>query len=386
MRFLRGLCATPWAWSMIDIDFGDLIDFLGDDYRTRSIMLYMEGVGNAKKFMSSARGFARSKPIIVVKPGRFTESARAALSHTGSMAGDDEVYDAAFKRVGVIRVREFSDLFNTAEVLDSKYLPRGRRLAIITNAGGFGVMATDTLLELGGTLASLSEETITKLNSALPAFWSKGNPIDVLGDANSERYAEAIKACLADRNVDGILVIYAPQAILRPDVLAESVVAMAKRSAKPVITAWVGGKYIESGRDIFLKNNIPTYGSPEDAVKTYLHMYNYHRNLALLYETPSDLALESAPPKHHLKAFIRQLSNEKRTLLTEGESKNFLVNYGISATMPVLAETAEKAGFAADGMGYPVVLKVVSPDITHKSDVGGIVTAIRVTRRACRGI
>jgi acetyltransferase len=367
--------------SMIDMDFADLIDFLGEDYRTRSIMLYMEGVGNARKFMSSARGFARSKPIIVVKPGKFTESARAALSHTGSMAGDDEVYDAAFKRVGVIRVGEFSDLFNAAAVLDSKYLPRGRRLAIITNAGGFGVMATDALLELGGTLAALSPETMEKLAAALPPFWSKGNPVDVLGDADNERYSQAIGACLEDHNVDGILVLYAPQAILRPDILAESVVSLARKSAKPILAAWVGGSYVEGAKNVLLANNIPVYDTPEDAVRTYMHMYNYSRNLALLYETPSELGLEEAPAKNHLKAFIRRVAKEKRILLTEEESKNFLLNYGIRATLPTVADSAESALRAADDTGYPVVLKVVSPDITHKSDVGGVATAIR-TREA----
>jgi acetyltransferase len=269
--------------SMIDVDFADLIDYLGEDYKTRSIMLYMEGIGNAKRFMSSARGFARTKPIVIVKPGKFVESAKAALSHTGSMAGDDQVYDAAFKRVGVIRVSEFSDLFNAAAVLDSKYLPRGGNLAIVTNAGGFGVMATDTLIALGGRLAELSDAAMGKLNGSLPAYWSHANPIDVLGDADAERYASAIKACLEDRKVDGILVIYSPQAVLRPDILAEAVVNLAKESAKPIITAWVGGDWVQSGRAIFLSNNIPTYESPEDAVRTYLHMYNYRRNLTLLY-------------------------------------------------------------------------------------------------------
>lgn len=362
--------------SMIDVDFADLIDYLGEDYRTRSMMLYMEGVGNAKRFMSSARGFARTKPIVVVKPGKFSESAKAALSHTGSMAGDDQVYDAAFKRVGVIRVSEFSDLFNAAAVLDSKYLPRGGRLAIITNAGGFGVMATDTLVALGGRLAELSDETKEKLDATLPGYWSKGNPIDVLGDADNERYAAAIKACLDDRNVDGILVVYAPQAILRPDVLAESVVALAKQSAKPIITAWVGGDWVDSGRAVLLRNSIPTYESPEDAVRTYLHMYHYRRNLTLLYETPSELGVAEGPSKNHLKAFIGRVKNEERSLLTEAESKEFLITYGIDSTIPSLARTSDEAIRLAEATGYPVVLKIVSPDITHKTDVGGIKTGI----------
>jgi acetyltransferase len=363
--------------SMIDIDFGDMIDFLGDDYHTRSIMLYMEGVGNAKKFMSAARGFARSKPIIIVKPGRFMESARAALSHTGAMAGDDQVYDAAFKRVGVIRVKEFAGLFNTAEVLDSKYLPKGRRLAIVTNAGGFGVMATDALIDLGGELAKLSEKSISELNSFLSSFWSKANPVDVLGDADNKRYVKAIKVCLDDPDVDGVLVIYAPQAISKPDKLASSVIEIAKQAWKPIIVAMVGGEYVQKGREILLSNNIPTYETPEDAVKTYLYMYKYYRNLALLYETPAELPLKEAPPKNHLKAFIRRVVKEGRTILSEEESKDFLSDYGIPITVPYLVHSIDGAISIANRVKYPVVLKIASPDITHKSDVGGVKAGIR---------
>ena len=363
--------------SMIDVDFGDLIDFLGEDYQTRSIMLYMEGVGNAKKFMSAARGFARSKPIIIVKPGRFMESAKAALSHTGAMAGDDQVYDAAFKRVGVIRVKEFAGLFNTAEVLDSKYLPKGRKLAIITNAGGFGVMATDALIDLGGELAKLSEKSIKELNSFLPPFWSKGNPVDVLGDADNKRYVKAIKVCLSDNEVDGMLVIYAPQAILKPDKLANSIVEIVKQAWKPIITALVGGEYVQKARAILLRNNIPSYETPEDAVKTYLYMYKYYKNLALLYETPSELSLKEAPPKNHLKAFIKRVVKEGRTLLSEEESKDFLNNYGIPITTPYTVHSVDGAISAANRIRYPVVLKIASPDISHKSDVGGIKAGIK---------
>ncbi len=363
--------------SMIDVDFGDLIDFLGEDYQTRSIMLYMEGVGNAKKFMSAARGFARSKPIIIVKPGRFMESAKAALSHTGAMAGDDQVYDAAFKRVGVIRVKEFAGLFNTAEVLDSKYLPKGRKLAIITNAGGFGVMATDALIDLGGELAKLSEKSIKELNSFLPPFWSKGNPVDVLGDADNKRYVKAIKVCLSDNEVDGMLVIYAPQAILKPDKLANSIVEIVKQAWKPIITALVGGEYVQKARAILLRNNIPSYETPEDAVKTYLYMYKYYKNLALLYETPSELSLKEAPPKNHLKAFIKRVVKEGRTLLSEEESKDFLNNYGIPITTPYTVHSIDGAISAANRIRYPIVLKIASPDISHKSDVGGIKAGIK---------
>jgi acetyltransferase len=363
--------------SMLDVDFGDLIDFLGDDYYTRSIMLYMEGVGDAKKFMSAARGFARSKPIIVVKPGRYSQSAKAALSHTGAMAGDDAVYDAAFKRAGVIRVREVSDLFNSAAVLDSKHLPKGRRLAIVTNAGGFGVMATDALVELGGELAKVSDKSLEELDAFLPFFWSKGNPVDVIGDADSERYIKAINVCINDPGVDGVLVIYSPVAVLEPDILASAVADTARQTRKPIIAAWIGGEHVEKGKDILVRAGIPTYDTPEAAVKTYLYMYRYSHNLTLLYETPEELSLREAPPKNHLKAFIRKVLKEGRTLLTEAESKDFLGIYGIPVTVPYPSRDAADAAVIARRIGYPVVLKLISPDITHKSDVGGIRVGIR---------
>jgi len=358
--------------SMTDMDFGDFIDFLGSDRHTRSIMLYMEGVGNARKFMSAARGFARSKPIVIVKPGRFPESAKAALSHTGALAGDDKVYDAAFKRAGVIRVREFSDLFNAASVLDSNYLPKGRKLAIVTNAGGFGVMATDMVIDLRGELSKLSDETTDQLDAILPPFWSKGNPVDVLGDADCERYTAALKICLADREVDGLLAIYGPQAILNAEDLAKSIVEIARNSRKPIVATFVGGDAVEKAKDLLLKNSVPTYDTPEDAVKTYLYMYRYHRNLTLLYEAPSELTVRQAPSKNHLKVLLRRVAREGRTLLTEGESKDFLVNYDIPRTVPYLAQDVEGAIAAARRIGYPVVLKILSPDISHKTDVGGV--------------
>jgi acetyltransferase len=363
--------------SMIDIDFGDLIDFLGDDQGTRSIIIYMEGVGNARKFMSAARGFARNKPIVVVKPGRFNESARAALSHTGALAGDDAVYDVALKRVGVVRVAEIADLFNAAEVLDSKNLPRGPNLAIITNAGGPGVMTTDTLIERGGKLAQLLPESIEGLNAVLPSFWSKGNPVDVLGDADVDRYVAAMKICLHDPNVDGVLIVYAPQERANPTELAQAIIDEMKSAWKPVITAWMGADFVREARSLFIANRIPTYATPEEAVKTYLHMYRYKRNLELLYETPAELPVDEAPPKNHLKAFVRRAMSEGKVILTEEESKDFLLNYQIPVTAPFLVRDVTEAVFRANRIGYPVVLKIVSPDITHKTDVGGVTTGIR---------
>ena len=362
--------------SMIDIDFGDLIDYLGDDPYTRSILIYMEGVGNARKFMSAARGFARNKPIIILKPGKFTESAKAALSHTGSMAGDDQVYDAAFRRVGVVRIKEANDLFNTAEVLDSRHLPKGRRLAIVTNAGGVGVMATDALIDLGGELAVLSQDTIDKLDKVLPSFWSKGNPVDVLGDATIERYTTAMNLCLQDPGVDSILMIYTPQGPAIPIELARATVAIAEKSAKPILATWMGGKTIEEAMAVFARNNVPAYTAPEEAVKTYFYMYNYARNLELLYETPADLPVDQAPPKNNLKALIQKTLKEDRTILSEVESKRFLASYGIPATKTLVATNINEAVSAANSTGYPVVMKILSPDITHKTDIGGVITSI----------
>ena len=355
--------------SMVDIDFGDLIDFLGEDPQTRSIMIYMEAVGNARKFISAARSFARNKPIIVVKSGQFKESARASLSHTGSMAGYDAAYDVAFRRAGVVRVREIMDLFNAAEVLRSKNLPKGPSLAIVTNAGGLGVMATDILMGLGGNLAQLTPETIEELNTFLPAHWSKNNPVDLFGDADSERYTKTINTCLADRHVEGILVIYASSTAVQPTVLATAVAAIAKQADKPVIVTWMGS--VQEGMEILKENHIPMYETPEEAIKTYLYMYRYKRNLELLYETPAELPVDQSPPKNNLKAFIRRTLKEGRRVLTEVDSKNFLKGYGIPTTTTFIVNGVESAATWADRVGYPVLLKVVSPDILHRSEVGG---------------
>lgn len=362
--------------SMIDVDFGDLIDFLGDDYDTKSIMIYMENVGNAKKFLSAARGFARNKPIVILKPGIFAESAKAVHSHTGAVTGSDQVYDAAFKRVGIVRVKEVADLYNVSEVLDSKHLPKGHRLAIITNAGGIGIIATDTLLSLGGKLAELSDESFEKLNAALPQYWSKSNPIDILGDADIERYIKTIDVCLKDPNVDGIHVIYAPRAIAKPVELVKAIIEVAKHTQKPIIGTGMGGKDVQEGMELLRHNNIPAYKTPEEAVKTYLYMYKYKRNLELLYETPSELSVGTTSPKFHLKALIRKAIKEGTTILNGEESTSFLINYGIPAIKTLVTQRVEGALRIAKDIGYPVVLKIASPDIPHKTDVGGVITGI----------
>lgn len=364
--------------SMIDVDVGDLIDFLGYDPHTRSIMIYLEeGIGDVRKFISAARGFARNKPIVLLKPARIDDGVTHARSHTGFLATSDRVHDAVFKRVGVVRVRTATDLFNTAAVLYSKHLPKGPRLLVVTNAGGIGVMAVNTLREAGGRLARLSGENIEKLKSFLPPFWRESTPLDLLRDAGIDRYTTALRVSLEDRGVDGVLVIFTPQGAARADELAAAVAEVAAHAWKPVIATWMGGEETREGREILFRSNVPTYETPEEAVRTYLYMYNYERNLEILHETPADVPVESAPPKNSLKTLVRKALAEGRTVLTEEESKRFLATYRIPVTKTLVAATANQAAAIARSEGYPVALKIVSPEITLKSDAGGVALGIR---------
>jgi acetyltransferase len=361
--------------STLDIDYGDMIDYLGEDPYTRSIIIYMEGVGNAKKFMSAARGFARSKPIIVIKAGKYAAGAKAATSHTGALAGDYDVYDAAFKRAGVVMVDEISDLFNCASVLDSRLLPGGPKLVIVTNAGGPAVLAADSIISHGGELAKLSEETMRTMDAKLPPFWSHGNPLDILGDADVERFELAVRTCIVDPNVDGLLVIYTPQGTTDPTVIAENIGKMAADRRKPLLTVWMGEDSVKHSRDIFHNHNIPTYPTPEEAVKTYMYMYRYRRNLDLLYETPEELRVDFSPPKSHLKVMMHKAANERRAL-TQEEVDRFLDAYNIPRAEGSLAKNVDQASMIASEMGFPVVLKIASQDILHKTDIGGVIVGI----------
>jgi acetyltransferase len=361
--------------SMIDVDFGDLIDYFGTDPKTRSILMYIEGITDARKFMSAARHFARTKPMIVVKAGKFSESAKAAASHTGSLTGEDMIYDAAFKRAGIVRVDEIADLFNSAEVLGMQPLPKGPNLAIITNAGGPGVMATDALIAKGGKLAKLSQKTMEYLNSILPHYWSRDNPLDILGDAKADRYKTVVEACLNDGNVDGVLIIYTPQAVAEPVEIARSIVELMKSRGyqnKTILTSFMGHGAVEEANRVFRENSIPTYQAPEQAIKTYLYMYQYKRNLELIYETPEELPVDAAPPKHPIMAIMRNTAAENRELLTEAEAKNLLEYYNFPVTKTLVAQTADDAVACASQIGYPVVLKVLSLQIIHKTDAGGV--------------
>ena len=356
----------------IDVEFGDLIDYFGEDENTHCIILYIESIQNPRKFMTAARAFARKKPIIVYKAGRFPESARVAASHTGAMASEDAVYDAAFQRTGLARVYEIGDIFSVAELIGRNRFPHGPRLGIITNAGGPGVMATDALIASNGVLAKLSEETINKLNENLPEFWSHGNPVDVLGDARAKRISKATQIVLEDKNVDAILVILTPQAMTNPEATAKEISALVGTTRKPILAAWLGGQSMHKADDILVEAGIASYRTPEQAIKAFMTLVAYSRNLKTLYETPKDIPVEFSVNREKMRQKFNKLIKDKGAVLSEDESKLILETYGISSTRPVLAKTPDEAVKFAEKTGYPVVLKIQSPDITHKSDVGGV--------------
>jgi acetyltransferase len=363
--------------SMLDVDYGDLIDYFGMDIHTRSIVLYVESITDAKKFMSATKSFARAKPIIVIKSGRFKEGAKAASSHTGAMAGEDAIYEAAFRRAGIVRVNNIEDLFNCSSILAKQPRPPGRNIAIITNAGGPGVLATDSVIEKGGALAKLSDETMEKLNKVLPPTWSHGNPVDIIGDGDEERYQKAIEICLEDKNIDGLLILCVPQVVANPDKLAERLIDLSRKTTKPIITSFMGEASVIHARQILNTNNIPTYDTPDEAVESYMYLYHYQRHLEQLYETPEELNIKTPAHKETIKKILDAAEKEKRDLLNEMESKTFLELYGIKTTKPHVAETEDKAAQLAEKIGYPVVMKIHSPQITHKSDVGGVVLDLR---------
>lgn len=362
--------------SMIDVSFHDLIDYFGTDPLTTSIVIYMESLTDARSFMSAARAFARNKPIIVLKAGKSTEGAQAAMSHTGSLAGNDFVFDAAFKRAGVIKVNTIDELFNIAKSLAMQEKPAGNKLAIITNAGGPGVIATDTLIEKGGKIAKLSDKTINELNKCLSPNWSKGNPVDVIGDAGPEQYEKAVEICAKDKNVDGILVILTPQAMTNPTGVAKKISGIGKKCRKTLLASWMGADDVEAGREILESNKIPVYPTPEDAVKCFMYMYDYSRNLEILHETPTQIPSEFKPKKAESKKLIEKVLADNRTVMTEFEAKQLMNNYDIPVIKNGLAETEEEAVKLAEKIGYPLVMKIASPDILHKTDVGGVILNI----------
>ena len=358
--------------NMLDVEFGDLIDYFGEDEQTESVILYVESLRNARRFMTAARAFARTKPIVAYKAGRFPESARAAASHTGALASEDAIYEAAFERAGIARVFEIGDVFACAELVGRHRGPAGPRLAIVTNAGGPGVMATDALIARDGVLAELSPATAARLDETLPPAWSHGNPVDVLGDANSKRYAKAVATVLADPGVDAVLAILTPQAMTNPSATAREVGALASTTAKPILAAWLGGRSVREGLQILTKAGVASYETPEDAVKAFMTLVAYARNLEILYETPRDVPVTFTLDRAEMRARFEALLAGGGDVLSEADSKSLLEAYGIPVTRPDPAATADEAVAAAERIGYPVVAKLLSPDVTHKSDVGGV--------------
>lgn len=372
LREQVGFSAFLSIGSMLDVGWGDLIEYLGDDPRTRSIIIYMESIGDARSFISAAREVALSKPIIVIKAGRSAAAAKAAASHTGSLAGSDEVLEAAFRRCGVLRVSNISDLFYMSEVLAKQPRPAGSRLTILTNAGGPGVLATDSLMALDGKLAELAPETLAALNEFLPAAWSHGNPVDILGDADPERYAKAVAVTAQDKGTDGLLVILTPQGMTDPTQIAEKLRPYAKLDGKPILASWMGGAEASGGVDILNRAGIPTFPYPDTAVKVFSYMWHYSYNLRGLYETPALAPEADSATRAQACALISGVRGTGRTILTEAESKQLLALYGIPTVRTMVACTPEEAVKFAGEIGYPVVLKLHSETITHKTDVGGV--------------
>ena len=358
--------------NMLDVTVADLIDYFGADARTDAILLYIESITEAREFMSATRAFARQKPIVAYKSGRFGESALAAASHTGALAGVDAVYEAALNRAGAVRVFEIDDMFDCAELLARQKIPRGPRLAIVTNAGGPGVMATDALIARKGALARLSQETIARLDRLLPAYWSRRNPVDVLGDAPPKRFADSLEITLADPEVDAALVILSPQAMTDATSTANAVTHVASRSRKPILAAWMGGDMVKPGVHMLNQGGVPTYDTPEHAVRAFMYLVQYARNLETLHETPRDIPLDFDFDRDRLHERFATMM-ERGSILGETDSKSLLESYGIPTTSPHLATTPDLAVNLSDRIGYPVVLKVSSRDITHKTDVGGVV-------------
>ncbi len=358
--------------NMLDVDLADLLDYLAEDGATDAVILYIESIENARRFMSAARACSRRKPIVAYKAGRFAESAKAAASHTGAMAGVDSVYEAAFERAGIVRIFDVDDLFDCAQLLARGPRVRGDRLAVVSNAGGPGVMACDALLSRDGTLAQLSASTLQQLDQTLPPSWSHGNPVDVLGDATPQRFARALEIVAADPGVDAILAILTPQAMTDPTATASSLVGVARRVRKPILANWMGGRMVREGIDILNTAGVPTAATPNDAVSAFTNLVRYGRNLDLLYETPREVPLNFESEPRGSRERLRKLFESDRDILDEAQAKTLLTAYGIRVAEGREGATVDEVVSLARSIGFPVVLKVVSPQITHKTDVGGV--------------
>jgi acetyltransferase len=369
-----GFSAVVSSGIGMDLDFGDYLDYLVADYRTSAILLYVEGIGDARRFMSSLRAAARMKPVIVLKAGRHAAAAEASLSHTGALAGSDETFSAALSRSGVLRVETIGQLFSAARALSSvNYRSATERLVIITNGGGPGVMAADRFCDQGVELARIEGDTLEALDEVLPPVWSRGNPVDIIGDATPERYQKAVELCLADAGVDGALVILTPQAMTRPAEVARAVIASASKSDKLVMTTWLGGPQISEARELFRKASVPCFRTLENAVDAFSYVAAYNRNQRLLLQTPGRLTRGQRPPdREGARLIVEGVLNEQRKVLTEPESMAVMTAFNIPVIRSGIAHSANEALVVAETIGFPIAMKILSPDITHKSDSGGV--------------
>jgi len=386
-----GFSAFVSTGSMLDVGWGDLIDYFADDPNTKSILIYMESMGDARSFLSAAREVALAKPILVLKAGRSEAASKAASSHTGALTGSDDVLDAAFRRAGVLRVDTISDLFHMADVLSKQPRPKGPKLTILTNAGGPAVLATDMLIANGGEMASLSPQSLDALNRLLPSHWSHGNPIDILGDADSQRYGHVVEIALADPNSDGLLMILSPQGMTKPTDVAEQIKIHTKDSQKPLLASWMGGQEVAAGEAVLSAAGIPTFAYPDIAVRAFNFMWRYAYNLRGIYETPvlADDPVVTGETRQRAQSLIGGARRSGRTLLTEVESKQLLEAYGIPTVKTQLALSGDEAASLASQTGFPVVLKLHSETITHKTDVGGVklnLADVQAVREAFREI
>jgi acetyltransferase len=374
-----GFSAIVSTGSMLDVGWGDLIYYFGDDPNTKSILVYMESVGDARSFLAAAREIALSKPIIVIKAGRSEAASRAAASHTGALTGSDDVLEAAFRRCGVLRVQNIADLFYMAEVLSKQPRTRGPHLGIVTNAGGPGVLATDALMATGGELTVLSADTVRELDGFLSSHWSRGNPVDVLADADAERFVKAVDLVSQDPASDGLLAIIAPQGLADPTQVARRMAQFAHSSGKPLLASWMGGDGVAEGTSILNTAGIPTFSYPDTAARAFTYMWRYTYNLRGLYETPALIEGEAVPSESRQRVTdsTLQIRSSGRTLLNEYEAKQFLAAYGIPVVETRRASTEDEAAAIAREFGYPVALKLLSNTIAHKTDVEGVRLSLR---------
>ncbi|HEY8353940.1 MAG TPA: bifunctional acetate--CoA ligase family protein/GNAT family N-acetyltransferase [Methylophilaceae bacterium] len=367
-----GFSSVVSLGSSLDIDFGEILDYLISDVSTHSILLYIEGIRDARSFMSGIRAAARVKPVILVKVGRHAVGSRAAMSHTASLVGSDDAFDAAVRRAGVVRVHTIKQLFSAARGLSCGFQPTGNRLAIVTNGGGPGVMATDRAADLGLEIVDLSPQTMERLDKVLPPTWSRGNPVDIIGDAQADRYRHAVQACLEDPQVDGVLTILTPQAMTRPLEVASAMIELSDRYSKPFLACWMGGTQVDSSRKAFTRARKPSFRTPEPAVEVFSYLSTYYQNQKLLMQVPGPLSHHVEPDIDGARMIIESALQERRKVLNEVESKALLAAFHIPVAKTLVAHSPAEALLIAEQLGFPVVMKINSPDITHKSDAGGV--------------